>query len=129
MLNIFPNLLTYSLFAPLLLRLALGVFLILTSHKALSEQKIPWVNGNKIQNISRGATIVLVVSGIFILIGLFTQVVALLVFIINSATLTYKWRIKKSISNNEIALYSFIIIIALSLMVSGAGFYAIDLPL
>lgn len=120
MLNTFPNLLTYGLFAPLLLRLALGIFLVFTSYKSLRGQ---------ISNISRGAEIVLAIAGVFIVIGLFTQVMALLVLIISAATFVYKWKVVKSLLEKDIMLYVFVIVISISLMLSGAGFYAIDLPL
>lgn len=120
MLNTFPNLLTYGLFAPLLLRLALGIFLVFTSYKSLRGQ---------ISNVSRGSNIVLIVAGIFIVLGLFTQVMALIALLINTATFVYKWKVVKSLSEKDIMLYVFVIVISFSLMLSGAGFYAIDLPL
>lgn len=120
MLNTFPNLLTYGLFAPLLLRLALGIFLAFTSYKNLRGQ---------ISNISRGANIVLIIAGIFIIAGLFTQVMALITIVINIVSFFYKWKVTNSLSDKDIALYVFIILIAFSLMLTGAGFYAIDLPL
>lgn len=129
MLNTFPNLLTYGLFAPLLLRLLLGAFLIFKSYKFFKEQNGLWSSGSRVQKIYRGTMIVVAISGLLLVIGLFTQIAALLVLIITGGAFVYKKQITKTLSHEDMVAYTFVLVISFSLMLSGAGFYAIDLPL
>ncbi len=129
MLNIFPNLLTYTLIAPLILRLVLGVFMVFMSYKKIKFINGSWFDGDRIQKISNGSQIVLALSGILLIFGLFTQIASLLILTITLTAFLYKKQILKAVSEKDLMIHVFIMAISFSLMLSGAGFYAIDLPL
>lgn len=120
MLNVFPNLLTYSLFAPLLIRIVLGVFVILKSYKVLPAQ---------VDRKSKVVEILFIISGILILIGLYTQVSALFLIVLTIIEFVRKGSRGEMANSTEMWFMIFVLATSLSLMLSGAGIYAIDFPL
>jgi len=116
MLSLFPELFNFSFVAPFVLRIALGVPLINHGlNKAVSK-------GKASQRILGG---VVFLSGILLIIGLFVQATAVavsLIIIINS--IFYRGQDKKSLSERLIRLA-----IAISLILTGPGIFALDLPL
>lgn len=133
MLSVFPDLLTYVLLAPFILRIALGGFFIFAGIRKQKEENAFW--NNVIPNINLGfvklSTVLIylqIISGIFLIIGLFTQVVALIV----SIFICFEWYKKNrflSLAFPELWTLVFALIIAISLLFTGAGFLAFDLPL
>ncbi|MEK7587183.1 MAG: hypothetical protein AAB453_04935 [Patescibacteria group bacterium] len=109
MFNFFPELLNYDFFAPTILRLALGGILIYETIKILQAENINWLL--KILNI------IGFLSGLLIILGLYTQIVALVVI---ARTL---------ISHESKAQKILITAIALSLLLTGASAIALDWPL
>ncbi len=115
MLNLFPDLLTYSFFAPLLLRLAVGVSTIYFGYLTYRA----WGNHG------RALGPLWIIAGLLVLIGLFTQaaVIALLVLLLLKfwgfgAAVKWTWS------------YDFLLLAALfALLLTGAGAFAFDLPL
>lgn len=114
-LSFFPDLLTYSMVGPLLLRLAMVFFVGYLSLQRLKENNVL---------IAIPTTIV----GILLLLGLYTQIASILGIIIIS---TDYWINKGSVSFNteRKLLYGIVKIILLSLLFTGPGFLAFDLPL
>lgn len=130
MLNVFPDFLTYALFAPLFLRVVLGAFVISKSYKKL--RPLFTVDGNASvpkDKLSKIVSVLFLISGIFILIGLYTQVSALLLILLTIGIFIRKGSRGEVLNSTETWLQVFVFVMALSLMLSGAGFYAIDLPL
>jgi len=120
MLSVFPDLFTYSLFAPLLLRVVVGAFLISKEYAVFKQATTPYV---------KTKSIIYIIAGVLLCIGLFTQVAALVVALLVAFELWRDGMVKKILSRTETTLFVFILVISLSLMLSGAGFIAIDLPL
>ena len=109
MFNFFPELLNYGFFAPFILRLALSGILIYETIKILQTENINWLL--KILNI------IGFLSGLLILLGLYTQIVTLVV-------------IAHTLINRESKSQKILIIaIALSLLLTGASAFALDWPL
>lgn len=118
MLSIFPDLLAYGLLAPFIIRVALGAyflyFVFKTAQNDLRKQThSPFLWGVIILPVAVGA--------ILVLSGVFTQIGALILAL---WTLAELFRAKE---NRLIMLFAFAM--ALSLLFSGAGFLAFDLPL
>ena len=134
MLNIFPDLLNYSFFAPLILRVILGLVFVVHGYPKLFGGKFGETAGFfesvGIRPAKFWAFIVGVVEffgGIALILGFATQLVALLLAI-NMLVAIWKVKFRGGFANG----YEFdlvLLIIALSLMLTGAGAYAIDLPL
>jgi len=130
--SIFPDLLTYHLLAPFFLRLILGAVFIAHGHPKLFKSGAKSVEFFNSQGIKPAKFLVIVVGvveffgGILLIIGLFTQVVAaLLAFIMFVAI------VRTKLKSGFVGGYEFnltLMIIALSLMFLGAGFFAIDKP-
>ncbi len=130
MLSIFPDFLTYALFAPPFLRIALGAFVISKSYKKL--RPLFTVDGDLSvpqDKVSKIVSVLFLLSGIFILIGLYTQISALMLILLTIGVFIRKGSRGETLDGTETWLQVFVFVMALSLMLSGAGFYAIDLPL
>jgi uncharacterized membrane protein YphA (DoxX/SURF4 family) len=119
MLSLFPNLLTYEMLAPLALRVTLGVVLLLWGFKAVRPHV---TTSNTILGV------IDVVSGVLLIVGLFTQAAALVAAIILASKLWNK-AVSKALFTDGVNYYFILFIIAVSLVFTGAGFLAFDLPL
>lgn len=119
MLSIFPDLLSYQMFAPLLIRLTLGIIFIHWTYKTLRSR--PDTN-KKMVAIVEG------VAGLLLVIGLWTQVAALVIAIDLVIRLYGKYQ-TKSLLTDGINYYLVLLVLAVSLLFTGAGFVAFDLPL
>lgn len=124
MLNTFPELLTYSFFAPFLLRACIAfalLFLAYTQWKRRQEAKASptyvWV--------SIAAS---VVAGIALLVGYGTQIATLLAIVIFIVGLQTKRRYP-SIVTFPASTVVVLIVVCVSLLLTGAGAFAMDLPL
>lgn len=134
MTNPFPELLTFSLLAPTLLRLTLGVFVILLGYsKFINPRKgitdffealgfKPSVYYIKILSVTE------IVMGIALFIGFLTQIAALIVAIITFVSLIVTIRHPET-GLEKASLYTLFFVISISLVLTGAGLLAIDLPL
>jgi uncharacterized membrane protein YphA (DoxX/SURF4 family) len=117
MLNPFPDLLIYSTFAPFILRVVLGfVYLDLgiLNFKKEGNQKL--------------LGLVEIVGAIMLFFGFYTQVAAILFIIIGGASFYVEYK-DATILKRDIVFYLLVLAISISLLLTGAGAYAKDLPL
>lgn len=116
MLSLFPELFNFSFIAPFALRIALGIALTNSGLDKVARKN------NISQKIFGG---IIFLSGVFLVIGLFTQAVSLAIFliIIIDSIIDYR-KDKKTLSEMFIKLA-----IATSLLLTGPGIFALDLPL
>ena len=132
MLSVFPELLTYGLLAPLILRLVAGIFFLKTGMTAFYELKqssFPWTEILKqrksLEKLLRGT--VEAVGGLLLCIGFLTQVAALVLALVAAERFIHPYyKEEKKVFPIAEAL---LIAILISLMITGPGFFAIDLPL
>jgi putative oxidoreductase len=131
MLNPFPGILVYSLFAPFILRLTLGFIFIRFGALALSSDKHRMSSAFEKFKLRPGNTFALVfgiielLSGLSLVLGFYTQIGALVSGVISFIFLLSKLYGKPFIEGGF--LFDFILLsIALSLLFSGAGFLAFD---
>lgn len=117
MVNIFPELLTYGLIAPFILRLALGWQFVNSGYKKIKE------NTNRSAGGQLKNWLEITIGGLLI-VGFATQIAALLASMFILVSLINKQNDNQRPSNDLIRLA-----IAISLLFSGAGLPAIDLPL
>jgi len=120
MLSIFPDLLAYQMFAPLLLRLTLGAIFIYWSYKTIFRSTPN--TQDKIISLVEG------VAGILLIIGLWTQLASLFITIDLIVRLYKKFQ-NRALLSDGVNYYLILLVIALSLLFTGAGFLSIDLPL
>jgi len=137
MLSIFPELFTYALVAPFVLRVALGSYFIVQGLRRHKQDTMVWENlwsknGAPIKIGSLKVAPVLVkiqiVLGVLLFVGLYTQVAAILVLIFAGAEIFMKHK-QSPLTFNEKWFTVIVGAMSLSLLFLGAGFLAIDLPL
>ena len=133
MLNIFPDLLSYSFFAPFILRVVLGLVFVVHGYPKLFggvSQTAGWLDSIGIKPGKFWAFVIGAVEffgGIALILGFATQIAAALIAI-NMLVAIWKVKFKMGFVNG----YEFdlvLLIVALSLVLTGAGAFAIDLPL
>ena len=120
-LSVFPQLLFLGLIAPLLLRVAVGVFMLFSGWERYKKTQ----NQSFVPHFTSG---LLVISGVLVLLGLYTQIGVILGII---ALIFDKYVETRSgqLSRDKKILYIIVAIILLSLLFTGPGFLAFDLPL
>lgn len=137
MLNIFPELLFLQILAPFLLRVAIGVMFLWVGYSYLFKDRemiiaqlsMKWPKFARFSVIFGG--IFEMITGIFLIVGLFTQAAAIAGALIAIDALSAKFFYKDldKVVRYSKMFYILVLIISLSLIVSGAGAFAVDLPL
>lgn len=134
MLNTFPSLLTFSLLAPLILRVVLGLIFINLGYIELTSEKKRWVAFFETVRLKPAKMFVVimglfeVIGGFFLLAGFMTQMTALVFSIITFGEFYAEYR-EETLLKRDVVFYLLIFAISLSLLLSGAGLFAIDYPL
>ena len=118
MLSLFPSLLTYEQLAPFLLRLTLGVVLIHWSYGRLKNKN----------TAVRSFAVLEGIVGILLVLGLYTQLAALIAALVFFVQLIKKAK-TKSLFTDGVNYYFILLMISLSLLLLGAGAFSFDLPL
>ncbi len=117
-LNTFPFLLDFIRLGPFILRLVVGIFIISLGLRRKNKD-YSWLS------------VFYFIFGATIMIGFYTQISSIvgIVLLKTDFYLEY-WRRRKttSISINYYFLYTIVIIVLLSLLVTGAGHFAFDMP-
>lgn len=118
MVSLFPSLLTWSELSPFLIRLTLGAILAYWSYKHLKSSVTQ----------TRSIAVVEGITGILLIIGLWVQLASLVAIIDLVIRLIGKIRSKAFLSDG-INYYLILLVLAISLLITGPGFFSIDLPL
>ena len=131
--NIFPELFSYSLLAPLILRIVLGfIFLNLGSLK-LGKEKSGWMSSLRVLGIRPAGFftgllgIVEILGGLLLIAGAYTQLTALILAVICISELLIEYE-EESILKRDMVFYLLLAAICISLLLTGAGLFAIDIP-
>ncbi|NTV44816.1 MAG: DoxX family membrane protein [Candidatus Yonathbacteria bacterium] len=133
-LTLFPELLSFSFFAPFLLRVVIGIIFFRLGCLAVREKRreladmIELVSSKHARIITRILGMLECLSGTLLVFGLFTQAAALSLTLLTAGTLVLKFRFPDVIPHHRSFLV-LILAVLLSLLLTGAGIYAVDLPL
>ena len=114
-LAVFPQLLTFSLIAPLLLRLAVGIFIL---YLGLERYKKPY---------GWSATLY-IASAILLVLGFYTQIAVITSLLVLKFDF-YTDKKSNPVSREKYILQVVLNVILISLLFTGPGFLAFDLPL
>lgn len=132
--NIFPELFAFSLIAPLILRVVLGfIFLNLGSLK-LGREKKGWINSLNALNIKPAEYfaillgVIEILGGLLLIVGAYTQITAIILGIIALSELFIEYE-EESILKRDFVFYLLLATICISLILTGAGLFAIDIPI
>ena len=134
MLSVFPDLLAFGLVAPLLLRLSLGVLFLEFGWKKLAGDREKKTAFFETLGLRPGAYYAVgfgtleVVCGLMLIVGLYTQVAALIALAISGSAYALKKKYPEHFKNDRYFFF-LLVVISFSLLFSGAGFLAFDLPL
>ena len=134
MLNPIPELLTYGLMAPLILRAVIGYIFLNLGFLKLTREKGRWnvffgsINFNPASFYTAFFGLIEVVGGIFFIAGFGVQITALVFSIITLGELFVENK-EPSLLKRDLVFYLFVLAISVSLLFSGAGFLAVDFPL
>ncbi|KND48514.1 MAG: hypothetical protein AB200_02185 [Parcubacteria bacterium C7867-005] len=134
MLNTFPDLLTYSLLGPFLIRVVVGIIFVDLGILKFRGEKQNWKNSfealhlNPAEKMVSMVGVVNIVCGALLIIGLWTQVAALILGVLTLMEVAVEWR-EAHILKRDLVFYFLMLSILISLMMTGAGAFAVDIPL
>lgn len=134
MLNPFPELLTFGFLAPLVLRVVVGLVFINTGYLKLTKEKQRWAvffNAIRLKPAKKLVTVLgalEIAAGALLLVGLFTQYVCLALLVLTAKEWLVDYK-EDVLVTRDIVFYTLIGAILISLLLTGAGFLAFDLPL
>ena len=124
----------YTLFGPFILRLVLGLIFLDLGFLKFRSEKQRWIASFETLGLRPADLFVplygllQIIGGVLLLIGLWTQVAALVFAIFTGIELYVEWQARE-ILKRDMVFYVLILAISLSLLLTGAGAYAIDIPL
>ena len=119
MLSLFPFFLSYQQLSPVLIRLALAAVLVYWGYKVLAGS---FSTNTKILSVIE------VICAALLLIGFWTQAAALFVSIDLIVRLVNKIKARAFLTDG-VNYYLILLILAISLFLTGPGWWAIDVPL
>lgn len=120
MLSLFPSLLTWQEISPLMIRVVLGAIFIFIAYRVFVDKSA--------KSTTKVVAIIEFISGALILVGLWTQLAAMVIAI--DLIIRIAGKIKtKSFLTDGVNYYVLLLVMSLSLIVTGAGFLAFDYPL
>ncbi len=117
MLNPFPGLLIYSSLAPFILRLVLGFVYLDIGILNLKRERNVKILG-----------LVEIIGAAMLFFGFYTQIAAIFFILVGGISLYLEYK-DEALLKRDIVFYLLVLAIAVSLLLSGAGAYAKDLPL
>lgn len=117
MLNPFPELLIYSTLAPFILRVVLGFVYLDIGILNLKKSRYLKLLG-----------VVEIAGAVLLFLGLYTQIAAILFIVIAGTSLYIEYK-DEALLKRDIVFYLLLLAISISLLLSGAGAYAKDIPL
>ncbi|MDP2593583.1 MAG: TQO small subunit DoxD [bacterium] len=120
MLSLFPTLFAFKFFAPTIIRLVLGILFIKIASKKWGE------NRGKKGFAATSEVLVNFLGGIFLFIGLYTQATVVILLLSLLITMASEWR---DAAESQKQLWVLMFFSTFTLLVTGAGAFAIDLPL
>ncbi len=134
MFNPFPELLIYSLLAPFVIRTALGFIFVRLGANVFTVERHAFQNIFKEMKLGSGLEVLYilgaieVIGGALLILGFYTQLAAVAL-----AVLSFIFVITSHFGRHfgkETMLFNFLMFAGcVSLLFSGAGFFALDLPL
>jgi uncharacterized membrane protein YphA (DoxX/SURF4 family) len=135
MLNPFPDLLSYSLLAPFILRVAVGLIFVDLGILIFKDEKERWAESLSVLKIPNPklATkifgVVEIVNSIALILGFYTQIFALILALFVFAETYIEYKNSVLLKRRNFVFYFMLLTILLSLLLTGAGAFALDLPL
>lgn len=131
MLSLFPTLFDYSAVATVVLRVVVAVIFIMEGYKKLPKKSVPMVEGitePKKPFVQTFMPVIEFIGGLFFFVGLFTQLVAVILAAISMKKMCVEYK-HKSAQNHDFLFFLLLFFITLSFLFFGPGLRSIDYPL
>ena len=134
MLSPFPELFAFGWFAPTIIRLVLGIFFVRFGISKLRSEKSEKLTFFELAGFPRANIFLLlsawieIVGGILLIVGFYTQVTAIILALFMAGAVFIKWR-KPELLKNDMEFYILLLAATATLIISGAGALAFDIPL
>jgi uncharacterized membrane protein YphA (DoxX/SURF4 family) len=131
--NAFPELISLSLIAPFILRIVVGFIFLNLGYLKLGKEKPGWISSMNILGLRPAGFftgllgIVEIIGGLLLIAGAYTQISALVLGVIAFTELFIEYR-EESILKRDFVFYLLIVAICASLILTGAGLFAVDIP-
>ena len=131
--NLFPELLSLSILAPIILRATAGLIFMNLGSLKLNKERLPWIKSFKLLGFEPAGFfvgllgIVEAVGGVLLIVGAYTQITALILGVICLCELLIENR-EESLLKRDFVFYLMLTAICASLVVTGAGLFAFDYP-
>jgi len=122
MLSTFPSLLSYQELSPFIIRLVLGITIAYFGYLTIRKQSRAPGGYNRSFGIAE------IIIAVFFIVGLFVQVASLITSIVLLIGLISKFK-EKALLTNGVNYYLLLFVMSLSLLFTGAGWFAFDMPL
>ena len=133
MLNAFPYLLSYSSYAPLLLRVVAGIYILILAYENLENKWEERLHLFKVASLKPEWFFSLLIAsiklagGVLLLSGAMTQITSISLAILMLVTIFIKIKKPELISRN-LNIYILLLFILISLIFTGAGNVGADYP-
>ena len=129
-LNTFPDLLTFGILSPFLLRVVLGLITINLGNLKLGKEMVAWQELFETINIHpvKFLAFVEIIGGFMLVVGSYTQLVSMIFATLFFCEAVLEYR-DPNLEKRNITFYILMFTISLSLIFLGAGAFAFDLPL
>ncbi len=134
MLTTFPDLLTYGILAPLILRVVLGLIAINLGLLKLGKEKVEWIELFRTIHLHPAKifvkilALIEIIGGLLLVVGAYTQITAIVFAVVFFCEMILEYR-DESLENRNLPFYVLMFAISLSIIFLGAGAFAFDLPL
>jgi len=131
--NAFPDLISLSLIAPFILRIVAGLIFLNLGYLKLGKERPGWMGSMNILGLRPAGFftgllgILEVIGGLLLIAGAYTQISALVLGVIAFAELFIEYK-EESILKRDFVFYLLIVAICASLILTGAGLFAVDIP-
>ncbi|MFZ2038924.1 MAG: DoxX family protein [Minisyncoccia bacterium] len=132
--SLFPDLLNFGILSSVILRLVLGLIFINLGYLKLTGERISWVRFLRIVRVPQARLVnsiiglVEIIGGLMLIAGLYTQGVAIVFGLLALIQISIE-SLEDDLIKRDFVFYFMIIAICLSLLLTGPGVLALDLPL
>ncbi len=133
MLNPFPEFLAFGLLSPFIIRICLGTIFVRHGYFKLFKNREGAIDSFKMAGEWAKTLAVVVgsielIGGIMLLAGFLIQIVALSLAVLVLVVAVLK-KMSGDVPQRDLGFMAFLFLILISLLFSGAGFFAFDIPL
>ena len=133
-LNTFPQILTFGILAPLILRVVIGFIALDLGYLKLNKEKALWaelfetIHFKPAHVFVKILAFIEIIGGLMLLLGAYTQIVAIVFAVVYFCEAVLEYR-QEVLEARNLPFYILMFAISLSLIFTGAGAFGLDIPM